>query len=227
MVQAALESQAALRAVTGAAVADAQTLLAETQGRFEARREGLLEAVPALVGYYSEGSAALAADYFDEERAAARAPGRYTATLVIVDRTVKIRRGVAWAAEPLAEGLEAEAESRLAEVVHINTARPYRDTITQNTRLDPEAAGWKRIASGSACKMCRMLADRGAVYKKGTVRFAAHDNCSCTASPVWSTDDSIEASVFQYGANGGRMRTPAQRARLRDYLNSFYPDARG
>src|SRR5690606_34528718 len=137
------------------------------------------------------------------------------------------RRGIAWAADPLADGLEDQAASRLAEVVQLNTARPYRDTVTQAVRKDPAAAGWKRVAAADACRFCLMLADRGAVYKKDTVRFASHDNCHCTANPVWSTDDTVEASMLQYGANGGRLRTPEQKARLRNYLNGMFPDARG
>lgn len=226
-MSAARESQAALRAVTGAAVADAQSLLRASSGGFEARRAGLLEAVPALVGYYSEGSAALAADFYEAERSMSRARSRFTAELVIVDRTVRIRRGVAWAAEPLAEGLEDVAGSRLAEVVQLNTARPHRDTVTEAVRKDPDAAGWRRVAASDACRFCLMLSDRGAVYKADTVRFAAHDNCHCTANPVWSTDDTVTASALQYAANGGRVRTPEQKATLRDYLAVHFPDARG
>lgn len=223
----AREAQSVLRRLTAAAVADSRTILARTAGTMEVRRSALLETVPALVGYYAQGSAALAADVYDEQRSVARPRPRYTAELVIVDRTVRVRRGIAWAAEPLALGLDAEAGSRLAEVVQLNTARPFRDTTTMNVRQDPAAAGWKRIASADACRFCLGLASKGAVYKKDTVTFAAHDACHCTASPVWSTDDTVEASVLQYQANGGRVRTDEQRARLRDWLTTEFPDARG
>lgn len=43
---------------------------------------------------------------------------------------------------------------------------------------------YQRIASPTACKFCRMLAGRGAVYRLETVGFQAHGNCGCTAEPV-------------------------------------------
>jgi hypothetical protein len=73
------------------------------------------------------------------------------------------------------------------------------------------------VTSGG-CKLCRMLADRGAVYRHDTARFAAHPNCHCGAEPVFGANDTGEtASVMQYVASK-RNRTPAQQAELRDYL---------
>lgn len=43
---------------------------------------------------------------------------------------------------------------------------------------------YQRIASPTACKFCRMLAGRGAVYRLETAGFRAHGNCGCTAEPV-------------------------------------------
>jgi hypothetical protein len=181
----------------------------------------LLDGVPGLIDYYAEGSAALAADFYDEQRELAGVRDSYAAELVLVDRTVKIRRAIAWAAEPLALLDEELAGKRLAEVVQLESARPYRDTILSNQSRDPAAVGWKRITSGG-CKMCRMLADRGAVFKESTARFATHPNCHCSAAPVFGVNDTgEEASAIQYVASK-RNRTPAQQAALRDYLNAFY-----
>lgn len=222
-----VEARAALELVTMAAVAEAVALPSRLSGPPEARRLALLEAVPALIAYYSEGSSALAADFYEEERDLARVRSRFSVQPIIQERTAEQRAAVAWAAVPLFdEALDVTVESRLAGVVQIETARPFRDTITKNARLDPDAAGWRRIANPAACKFCVMLASRGAVYKRPTVRFASHENCFCSAQPVWSTDDTVEASDFQYMASA-RKRTPAQRAKLRDYLNGNYPDSPG
>lgn len=219
----ASESKAALQLVTSAAVTAAVTALGRLSGPPGERRAVLLEAVPGVIAYYSEGSSALAADFYDDERERAAPPKLYLAEPVIEDRTVKIRRAVAWAADPLFlddPDLDTSA-SRLAEVVNLETARPYRDTILTNRQRDPSAAGWRRVTNGG-CKLCRMLADRGAVYIDTTARFAAHPACKCTAQPVFSSQDyGDEANVMQYMASR-RKRTSAQQEALREYLRVNY-----
>ena len=218
----ASENRAALQLVTGTAVDTAVATLSGTRGAPEARRLALLDTVPELIGYFSEGSAALAVDFYEEERELAGVRGRvFTTELTLVDRTVKIRRGIAWASQPLFDGADDVAAQRLAEVVQLETARPYRDTILANRSRDPEAVGWRRISAGG-CKFCRMLADKGAVYRHDTARFAAHENCHCTAQPVFGVNDTgEEASAMQYLASK-RRRTPAERAALASYLADHY-----
>jgi len=222
------ESRADLQLVTAAAVEDAQAVFATTSGAPEARRLQLLDTVPGLIGYYSDGSAALAADFYEETREIARARTAFQVTLTVADRVVKIRRGIAWAAEPLFGETEDgdDVDSRLAQVVQLETARPYRDTVLGNRKRDPDAIGWARATAGG-CKFCRMLADRGAVYRERSANFAAHPHCHCTAYPVFrGGDHGPEANAMQYVASR-RSRTPAQRAVLREYLNENYPDIPG
>lgn len=217
----ARESKAALTLVMGAAVGMVTSLLERTAGAPEDQRALLLEGAPEVISYYSAGAAALAADFYDDQREFSAPPKLYLAEPVIIDRTEKIRRAVAWASEPLFLDDPASAGARLAEVVNIETARPYRDTILTNRRRDPSAVGWRRITNGG-CRFCRMLADRGAVYSSASARFAAHGSCKCTAQPVFSTDDfGEEASALQYMASK-RARTAAEKAKLREYLDAKY-----
>lgn len=217
----ARESRRALELLTGTAVDSGLQILKNTASQPQAWRAQLLDLVPEVIGYYSEGSAALAADFYDDERERVGVTRPFTTELVIDDRTVKIRRAIAWSADPLFAADEVAASKRLAEVIQFETAKPYRDTILGNRRRDPEAVGWQRITNGG-CKLCRMLADRGAVYKHDTVNFAAHPNCHCTAQPVFGVKDfGEEADVIQYMASR-RNRTPKQRAELRGFLDSFY-----
>lgn len=223
----ALESKAALELLTADAVATVNSYAARVQGSAEVRRAATLEAVPEIVGYYSLGAAALAADFYEDARESAGAAGRFTATAVVADRTVRVRRGVAWATEPWFEDLDQTVDERFALIVGGEVPRGYRDTILTNRRADSEAIGWQRIASPIACKFCRFLAANGAVYKESTVRFAAHGDCSCTAAPVFKGGATgPEASVEQYTASR-RARTDRDRARLREWLNAAYPDVRG
>jgi hypothetical protein len=203
-------------------VADGDRLLRSLPGPAEARRSALLELVPAVISYYSDGSSALAADFYEDERLAAGVADTFTAQTVVEDRTVRIRRGVAWASDPLFEGLDDETARRLAQVIQLEVARPYRVTILANRRRDSKAVGWRRVTSGTGCSFCRMLAARGVIYKHETARFASHDHCSCTAQPVFSGGGvGEEASVMQYVASR-RSRTPKQQRELREYLAEFY-----
>ena len=218
----ALESRAALTLVTGAAVNAVQQVLGSLTGPPESVRSDLLDAVPQVIGYYADGSSALAADFYDDERERAAARGRFTAEPVVLDRWEKIGRAVAWATQPLIEG-DGDVPARLAEVVQIETARPYRDTITTNRHRDPESVGWRRVAAGG-CSFCRMLADRGAVYRSDSARFASHTHCHCTAEPVFRSNDTGESvSVVQYVASK-RRPSAKDRARVRDYLAENYGD---
>lgn len=177
----------------------------------------LLGAVPLLIDTYADATAALAADQYDELRDDANPPGTFRAEPVVEDRPEKVRRGILWAVEPAQ--IDAQlAASRLEEVVQIETARPFRTTILENTKRDPQAVGWRRHSSGDTCPFCMMLAGRGAVYRESSARFASHPRCDCTASPAFATQGPIvEASVLQYVASQ-RRRTPAQREALRRYL---------
>jgi len=219
------ESKAALVLLTSAAVASAQSALTEVSGSFEDQRAELLYTVPNLISYYADGSSALAADFYEDERERWESTP-FTATPIVADRVVKIRRAIAWASDPLKDGDIETTGGRLAEVVNLETARPYRDTILWNRINDDKCIGWQRNTSGG-CKLCRMLADRGAVYKKSTVRFAAHPNCKCTAVPVFlNGPDGEEASVMQYMASS-RNRSAAHRAQVREYLNANYEEFHG
>lgn len=221
----ASESKAALQLITAAAVSAAATALGRVSGPPEEQRAVLLEAVPGVIAYYSDGSSALAADFYDDEREIAAPPKLYIAEPVILDRVAKIRSAVAWASEPLFNDDIEKSASRLADVVQLETARPYRDTILTNRRRDPSAVGWRRVTSGG-CRLCRMLAERGAVYMESTARFATHPSCKCSAQPVFSTNDfGAEASAMQYLASNAK-RTPAQKERLRQYLDVHYPTGR-
>lgn len=218
-----LESKAALGLVVDDSVDSIEWTLRRTSGSFESRRLQLLETGSALIGYYSEGSAALAVDFYQDARADAGARGRFAAEPVVLDRTVRIRRGLAWAAEPLSIEDDVEALNRLSDVMRSEVVRPYRDTVLGNRLRDSQAVGYKRIASPSACGFCRMLAGRGAVYREATAYFAAHGNCQCTVQPWFRGQPGEEANVIEYIASR-RNKTPAQRERVRQWIAAQYPD---
>lgn len=217
----ALESKRQLVLLGDDAADTARWMVRRTSGRWESRRLQLLDTIPEVTAFYSEGSAALAADFYDDARASAAPPSAYAATPVVMDRVVKIRRGVAWASEPLSVDDVEAAEARMALLVRSEMAKPYRDTIITNRKQDRACVGWTRIASGSACGFCKALAARGAVYRKDTAYFAAHDDCMCTCAPVFRGGETgPEASVMQYMASK-RRRTPRERALIRAWAAEY------
>ena len=214
------EVRAGLQLITADAVAMSLEVFTQLEGSPQARRAALLETVPALVGYYSDGSAALAADSYADLRVSAGVAEPFTPQPIVLDRTVKIRRAVVWSSDPLFDGADDVTLQRLSGIVQAEVARPFRDTIITNRQQDPQAIGWKRITAGG-CAFCRALASRGATYKEATAHFAAHEDCHCTAAPVFRNGDvGEEASVIQYMASR-RNRTPASRAKIRDWVAQF------
>lgn len=208
-----------LQVVTAASVADLR-VVAEQRNR-----AALFAATPLIVSAYTEGSAALALDWYDEAREESEPAQAYAPVPVALVREEQLATAVAWAT---VDELTREEVSdpdrvllRLAPVVQKEVAAGFWNTVTRNAENDPEAAGWRRIARPNACPFCRMLADKGAVYSSGTARFAAHRACHCVAAPVFGRYDGPEASVMQYVASRKR-RSPADKARLREYLKQHY-----
>lgn len=218
-----LESKAALAVITDDGIDSMVWTLRRTSGSFESRRLQMLEVGSSLIGYYSEASAALGVDMYDDARAEASVRGRFNADPIILDRTVRVRRGLAWASDPLSTDDEQAAIDRLTDILRTEVARPYRDTVIGNRLRDRQSVGYRRVASGSACGFCRMLAGRGAVYKQASAYFASHGNCQCTVVPVFQGQAGEEANVIEYMASR-RNKTEKQRARVREWIAAEYPD---
>lgn len=243
----------ALQLVTTAAVSDLRAVATEAErtGSPTAVRAALFAATPLIIHDYIDGAAAIALDWYEAVRDAARPSHHFTPTpLTVVDDDL-IKTTVALATEALHDVeqdiarltdqmlAEATAESvkLLERSVQMDIASGLRDTVTENVRRDPDAVGWRRFARPEACKFCKMLADRGAVYTESTARFAAHGPimsggrkggaCMCIAGPAFGGKEIwAEATPMQYVASQ-QKRTPEQQAALRDYLNKNYPDAPG
>ena len=215
-----VESKAVAERVADRAVLDSTTLLSSLKGSPESVRAGLLEVVPELISAYGLGVASLAADLYEDQREMVGVAIPYAAETVVVDRTVQIRRGIAWASEPLFTDDWDSSLARLTEIVTPETMRPYRDTILTNRKRDPASVGWRRITSAGACGFCQMLADKGAIYRQATARFAAHSSCKCTAAPVFEGETGPEASALQYVASK-RRRTEAEKADIRWWVNAY------
>lgn len=197
--------------------------------------EALLEYVPVLSARYGELAGSVAAEWYDELRAAARVPGRFRALAaeltpdeVVINR---VRSASAHLFETAADGASNSAltlaalESSLTKYV----LQPGRDTVRTSVFQDPSARGWRRITRPGSCDFCRMLEGRGGVYLERTVRFAAHGKCHCAAAPNWDPSaPEVDVRAYQASARTANM-TPEQRDRhnqnIREWLERDFRTA--
>lgn len=185
--------------------------------RPEAARDALLEFMPVLVQSYGESAAAMAADWYDETRAAERVAGRYRAAMVVPDETAAIEATTRRAAGALWTDAPNDALWMIAGRAGKYALAGARETVSHSTFRDPAASGWQRITSPGACNFCTMLAGRGAVYKKETVNFAAHGGakggeCNCAAVPSWDRNaPEVDVRLYEASRRTTHM-TPEQKA---------------
>lgn len=163
-------------------------------------RDMFLQAVPVLVNRYGEDAAAVAADWYEEQRLVAGVGGAFRAVTApspymdAVDGTVRRAAGALWTPNPEAMLVAVKASSGKYVLA------ASRATIQRNVARDPRAAGWQRVTRAGACEFCRMLAGRGDVYMESTVHFASHGDCNCAAVPSWD-QNAPEVDVDLYEAS--------------------------
>lgn len=212
------------------AAAGAELAAVASQATLERQVDATLSALSLAIPSYYDAAGALATLWYDELRGEARPAATYVPQIIGDPATDWIEREAARFQRSLELDLDAEVARMVAEIQALaekEVARGFRDTIQGNSRTDPEAIGWSRIARPGACKLCAMSAERGAVYRKETAFFAAHANCTCAARPAFRNGEhGPEASVEQYVA-AKKRRTEAERKALRKYLNENYPDSPG
>lgn len=181
-------------------------------------RDEALVVYPDLVDTYGEAAAVWSADTYEEWRDAEQVSGRYTPTPARVAELDQIEANVRYAVGALygADPNEAATLALLAGSLTRHITAAAGNTMQSNAQEDPQAVGWRRVARPSACRFCRMLEGRGAVYRRATARFKSHDNCRCAVAPWWDWD-APEPIETAYRASQ-RTVTDADRARVREYL---------
>ena len=181
------------RAIRALAVRDVTRLWATLEGLTAVeQRDAMLEAVPALIDRYGEIAATVAADFYETQREAAGAAGRFTAELAALPSRQAIESSTRWAMGPLFAAVQNRAGvlSRLAQVVDDRAIGQGKRTQVLNAQRDRSRPRVARIPVGKTCAFCRMLGSRGAVYASEASALAAgHAHCDCSPVPVWSPSD--------------------------------------
>ena len=180
----------------------------------ETVKDGLMDVMPALIGDYGDAAAVVTADWYDDYRGDRGVGGIYTAEPFVPDLGPEALAG--WGSA-LAQGNWDTALSKISGGVASRLMTASRATITDNTFLDPDAAGWQRLARPDGCGFCQMLAGRAELYRsRGTADFASHDGCHCTAIPAFGGQP---VPVKPYTPTS-RNISDADRARTREWIKA-------
>lgn len=186
--------------------------------------EALNDILPALIDQYGNASAALASAWYDDLRAKAGAPGRFTAIPAEFADTGTPAL-VGWA---LSEATDYTTFQSLIEGgMQRRIANFSRGTVMRSAVADRASAGWKRIGGG-ACDFCQMLIERDQTYSEATADFASHDHCNCQAYPLIKGAEPIDVKDYVQASRSAQnpgesdaayeKRRATDRARVREYI---------
>lgn len=112
-------------------------------------------------------------------------------------RRVRERQSTGWSLLD-AVGIEQRTFRSIAIGDPFRTWRKLTEDAT-TAPTNPFWKGWARIPEPGACAFCRMLASRGAVYKRNTGNFHSHNRCRCTARAV--ADEGAREAIRAGGAD--------------------------
>lgn len=143
----------------------------------------LRDLLPAIIETYGQAGAALAADWYDDQRDKAGVRGRFTAIPIEAnDRGAQALIG--WALTTATD--DTSLATLVAGGVQRRIADHVRYTVANSSIADPQATGWQRVGTGtSTCTFCQMVNGRGAVFTEAAADFGAHDNDDCQAVPAF------------------------------------------
>lgn len=195
--------------------------LDRTYPRFAAR-------VGGLVARNHRTSAGLAARYLRAFRVASGLPGELRIVLPQLSSerlATSLRVTSLVAAKRAAAAGEAEAQAMAAArtVTAGAMARLVldagRDVVIGSTAEDPESGRWQRVLGGKGCDFCAMLAGRGPVYSAESADFASHDNCGCSAAPVYGDRTGAAKAVREFTPSTEHI-PQADKDRAREWMRN-------
>lgn len=195
----------------------------------EAARNALLEFMPILTSQYGSVAASLAAEWYEEQRGASGASGRFQALsaasvpAVAVEAKVKYLAGHLWSPEPggMLGGLLVAADKYVKQ--------PGRDTVAYNAKR--EGVRWARVPTGSkTCSFCLVLASRDAVYlSKESAKYDSsgekyHGKCDCQPMRIGKAsdypEDYLPDNYFEMYSKAANDDSPEAKA----FVASLAPD---
>jgi len=156
-----------------------------------AARDQLTTFMTALVDAYGKPSALIAANYYDQLRAASpNAKGTFRAVMAEPAQAEAVAGTARYAMGLVDKGT---ALGILSGATQRYVSQPGRDTIAFSSSRDPSPGRWARVPRGAGtCAWCRILASRGPVYGSASTAGNGahyHDDCHCVPTQIWDGDD--------------------------------------
>jgi len=203
--------------------------------RPEQARDALLEFVPVLAAQYGDVAASMAAEFYEDMRAAQGAVGAFSAATVegipvgAVEAKVRYLAGHLWTPEP------ASILSPLMVATDKYVKQPGRSTMAANARR--ENVRYARVPTGATtCSFCLVLASRDAVY--ATAKSAGdsgsgygddyHGDCDCQVVRIAKPSDYPESYLpDDYYAKYQAARDAAGSGNIKDIAAAMrreFPD---
>lgn len=109
---------------------------------------------------------------------------------------------------------QQESVNNVTQELVFRALEAPRDNLMTTMKEDPKVTRYIRKADSGACKFCRMLVSRGAVYLEKSSKFMAHGHCGCSGVPVYKGYKLPEADVQaanEWMAENKGLETKARR----------------
>ncbi|MFP3579973.1 hypothetical protein SB659_10370 [Arthrobacter sp. SIMBA_036] len=157
-------------------------------------RDALLEFMPALTAQYGSVAASIAAEWYQEQRTADGASGRFRPALAANVPADAVQSKVRYLASHLWTPTPEAIIGPLLTAADKYVKQPGRATTALNAKR--EGVAWARVPTGAkTCTWCLILASRDAVYvsersaKTGKDGEHYHGDCDCQAVRIGSSRD--------------------------------------
>lgn len=202
----------------------------------EESRDALLEFVPILTEQYGAVAATMAAEFYEDLRAASGASGRFAAVTAAsvpagaVEAKVRFLASHLWTPNPteMLGGLQTAADKYVKQ--------PGRETIMSNARR--EGIRFARVPTGDkTCAWCLMLASRDAVYvsKESAGDIGSgygdgfHGDCDCLVTPIRTASDYPEGylpdAYYDMYMEARKAAGSGDTKEIAAAMRRLYPDA--
>lgn len=141
----------------------------------------LSEVYPSIVNTYGERAAAVAVEFYDEQRELAHVKIDYDAEIPDLSGYIyKLQGDVSRTTSQY-----SELEKIVATLQGYASRRTYEyvdETITYNSMRDSAHPRWALVPHAGACAWCILLASQGFVYRSSNT-VSRHAHCRCTPTP--------------------------------------------